>query len=83
MLRAWEGICLFAELQFGREKVIARGRENERIGSRFRDDGGGESRLGLWHRPARYNDSVFGLGFALEEQSLAWTGHLLAAKLGE
>ena len=28
------------------------------------------------HRPAALNDPVFGLGFALEQQNLAWTGHL-------
>jgi hypothetical protein len=29
------------------------------------------------------NDPVFGLGFALEEQNLAWTGHLVGRQLGE
>ncbi len=52
-------------------------RQNERIGSRFRDDARAENR-GWEVRPSSsgLNDPVFGLGFVLEQQNFAWTGHL-------
>jgi hypothetical protein len=57
-------------------KVIVRGhQQNERIGSRFRDDGRREITAGGCVIVQRATP-VFGLGFALEEQNLAWIGHL-------
>jgi hypothetical protein len=58
-------------------KVIVRGhRQNERIGSRFRGDGTQRIRLGGCVIVQRVtNDPVFGLGIAMVEQNLAWTGH--------
>ena len=55
-----------------REKVIVRGRkQNERIGSRFRDDGAQRITAGgciIVQRAT--NDPVFGLGFALRGTEL-------------
>jgi hypothetical protein len=50
--------------------------QNERIGSQFRDDGAQRITAGgcVIVQQAT-NDPVFGLGFAVEEQNLAWTGH--------
>jgi len=71
---AWKGICIFAESQFEREKIIVRGiRQNERIGSRFRDDARAENR-GWEVRPSSsgLNHPVFGLGFVLGNKT--WLG---------
>jgi hypothetical protein len=85
VLRAWEGICLFAESQFGREKVIVRGhQQNERIGSRFRDNGAQRITVGSRHRPAATNDRVFWLPLCAAGQKLGsgWSSHG-PPKLGE
>ena len=75
VLYVWEEICLFAESPFRLEKVIVRGlQQNKRIDSLLRDDMRSESTVGcaivLWAT----NDPIFGLGFALREPHLAWTG---------
>ena len=71
-------ICIFPKRSLSMRKSSSGGiRQNERIGSRSRDDVRAENR-GREVRPSSsgVNDPVFGLGFVLEQQNFAWTGHL-------